>query len=201
MIQKDLNLFLVYKNSGKGGKGTKSSKGIFILAACFLLVVLLSYGGILFIKINMQNQTNNINNQLSVPSVIVANTKIALENKKNELLNAYQNTINVAKTKFDTSLIIDGDLLIKIASSMPTDVGTNSMVISPLSLGMSCSCTEKMSPAIFAQNLTLKNIFKSVSYNGVIFNPTSNSFAFDLICEFKEVTAEWVWIQEKNFCL
>ncbi len=191
MMQKELNLFSAYKSSGsKGAKGGKSAKGILILSGCFLLVVLLIYGGLLFFKINMQNQINSIKNELLTPAVKEANLRISYEIKKNEMLISYINALNTAKTKFDASLIIDSQLLNKITSSMPDDVIMTDINISPVSIQISCNSSNVLAPDIFIQALNSKDLFSNVSYNGLKNNVERNLFTFVLECDFKEVTPQ-----------
>lgn len=184
MIQKDLNFFTVYKNnSAKNGSGLK---GIIALVIVFVLLVGLTFGGLFFFKIIINGQVNAIKQQLQAPSVIEAQTKLAKEITKNDLMGKYKGALTIAKKSFDKTRFIDNTLLSTLTSCVPADAIITSLTINALTITISSSCTDKLSAAAFCQALEAKSLFSSVTYGGINKDSKTNVYTFDIICTYKE---------------
>ena len=186
MIKNDLNLFAVYKRSSSKSNG--GQKGVIIIICSFAFIIVAAFCGIQFYIYELNAQIRNLQSELAVPAVVQNQTKLLNEVNKNQLMTEYDTALTMAKKNFDVSRFIDGDLLGEITSSMPADVTINNITITQLSITMSCTCTNKLAPAIFTQSLDNKNDFVSITYDGISLDTTKNNYSFNLKCDFKEVT-------------
>lgn len=185
MIKKDLNLFTAYK-SGSIKTGNNSSKGLILTIVSFILIVAVSYGGLLFLKANTQDQIASIRNELSDPAKLDAQSKLDAELKKNSLMNTYNTALKLAKESFDASRLIDSDLFNDITSAMPQDFIITDIKITAQSIRLSGACMDDLSPAVFKQALEKKDLFNSIIYNGVSVSE-DGSYFFNIDCKFKEL--------------
>lgn len=183
MIQKDLNFFTVYKTgSAKNGSGLK---GIIVLVTIFVLLVALTFSGLIFFRMIINGQITSIEKQLQAPEVIDAQAKLAKEITKNELMAKYNAALIAAKGNFNKSRFIDNSLLTAITSSMPADVVITNLSINALTITITSTCTDKLSAAALCQALETKTLFSAVTYTGLVKNAESNIYTFDILCTFK----------------
>ena len=189
MIQKDLNLFVVYKNSASKGVGS-STKSIVICVVLFVLIVGVTYGTIFFLNYNLQAQIRQTKNNLNVPSVVENQKKLVKESNINQLMLRYKAALSTAKKNFDTSRFIDSELVAKISSSIPDDVIFNSLSITPQSVAISGTCANALSPSVMSQALNAKGLFKSVTFDAIAFDKSKSKYSFNMKCEFQEVAAK-----------
>jgi Tfp pilus assembly protein PilN len=187
IMQKDLNLFKVYKSSSSKAGGN-NFKSVILIAISFILIVALAYGVIFYMKFNLQGQIQQIKNDLKVPSVVENQNKLSKESNRNQLMTKYNAALKTAKSSFDASRFIDAELFGKITSAIPADVIMSNITINPQSINLNCTCTDKLAPAIFAQALSNKDLFVLVTYNGISLNQGKPGYSFNLKCDFKEVT-------------
>ena len=195
MIQKDLNLFSVYR-SGSSKDATKSIKGISLIIASFVAVVILSYVLLAIVKMSIQGNIDQLTLQMNTPSMVENQVKLANENSKKDLLNKYYSALKAANLNFVKSRIIDETLISNVSSSLPPDVSITNILISQLSIEFSGRCINAWSPAVLEQTLNRKGVFKSISFDGITIAEGKGYYTFKMNCTFndlvsKEVVSKW----------
>lgn len=192
-MQKDLNLFNIYKASSSKNSGG-SFKSIIIVSISFILLVLIAFGALFIININLQNTNNQIKNYLAMPEVVKAQSEFTSKSTQNKFMNKYKSALTTAKESFDKSRFIDSKLLGAISSSLPADVQTTNINVTQLFVTLNCTSTDKMAPAILTQALSSKDLFASITYDGISLNKDvktgATTYTFNLKCDFKEVTSK-----------
>ena len=187
-MNKDLNLFTAYKD-GSSKIGGQNNKWIIILISSFVVLILGTYGTLFLLKSNFKYRTNEFNERLNDDANAEDNAELASQINKNSLLRAYNGALKTASENFYTSRYIDNEVLSQISSSMPKNVTISSLKISPQSIQMSCSCSDRLDPARFAQALSKKPLLKDVFYDGVsseFQDDNAKLFYFNISCNFKE---------------
>lgn len=167
MIQKDLNLFSVYKKSSPASAG-KGYKGIVVMVVLFIFIVGAAYGGLLILKRNLQTSINAIETEMNDPDTKALQKELEAAVRKNELLLQYINSAKSAKSAFDKSRIIDSSVFRSVLDAIPASVSIGSYAVTATDISLVCTSLDFPSTATYAKALADKDIFFSVSYDSVV---------------------------------
>lgn len=183
MIQKDLNLFTAYKKhtSDSGARGYKS---IIFISIVFVLVVLISYGALFFMKSNVKTQIDDIKSELSKPEVSELQKILAGEIKTNELMVRYRKGLELALKKYDQSRKIDTELYNTLVLAAPNGTEILYISIDAVSININCTSASFDAPGLYAQELKSKGIFTSVVFDSVKLN-SDGRYEYKLSLGFK----------------
>lgn len=185
-MRNDFNLFAVYK-SENSKNGISGFKNYIIILVLLIIAILAATGGIKFLTIMTNNQTNSIIDELNSEKYATAKQDFDAAKKSYDSINQYDTILKDSQSTFNDSRFITDDLLNKITSCITQDTTVNDFKIISTDVLLSCTSNNSKSVDIICQALNNTGLFSTVSYSSVTYNTEKSYFEFTINCTFAEV--------------